>query len=111
MEPSGVPSTSGHSAHVAQLGWSFQPSTGAQVSPESSERNRPCGEPPAYREPGSSAWPGVSQNTLSTARASGSPGWNCGGTDASVHDAPLSIDRNTVGPGCPVRAPARMTPG
>ena len=33
-----------------QRGWSFQPATGAQVSPPSSVRNRPCGEPPAYQD-------------------------------------------------------------
>ena len=84
IEPSGVPSTSGHSAHSPQRGWSFQPATGAHVSPWSSVRNRPCGEPPAYQVPGSSAWPGVSQNTALSERPWASPSAKAGGLDASA---------------------------
>ena len=46
IDPSGVPSTSGHSAQVDQCGWSFQPLTGVHVSPRSSVRNKPCGDAP-----------------------------------------------------------------
>ena len=35
---------------------------GSQLTPPSSERNRPCGEVPAYQTFGSFAWAGVSQN-------------------------------------------------
>ena len=38
------------------------------MTPPSSERNRPCGEVPAYQTPGSLAWPGVSQKVWSTLR-------------------------------------------
>src|SRR4051794_9202804 len=97
IEPSGVFS-SGHSHHVSHMSWSFQPEWGSQVSPPSSDRNNPCGEPPAYQEPGSLAWPGVSQNTALSDRLSRSPVANAGGRLASVHVAPLSAERNTVGP-------------
>jgi hypothetical protein len=90
--------SSGHSAHVAHIGWSFQPSTGAHVSPPSSVRNRPWGEPPAYQTPGWSAWPGVSQKTARRLRARRSPEVNAGGRDASAHLAPASVERMTVGP-------------
>ena len=56
-------SRTGHSAHVSHSLWSFQPLTGSHVSPPSSVRNRPCGDPPAYQTPGSLLCPGVSQNT------------------------------------------------
>ena len=39
------------------------PVTGAHVSPPSSLRKRPCGDPPAYQTPGSSRWPGLNQTT------------------------------------------------
>ena len=35
---------------------------GAQLTPPSSERNKPCGEVPAYQTFGALAGPGVSQN-------------------------------------------------
>src|SRR5207253_1695526 len=72
IDPSGVFS-SGHSHHVSHIGWSFQPSTVDHVSPLSSVRNSPCGEPPAYQTPGSEACPGVSQNTRRTLRSRRSP--------------------------------------
>ena len=103
IDPSGVFS-SGYSDQVSHIGWSFQPSTGAQVSPASSLRNSPCGLPPAYQTPGSSGWPGVSQNTLRRLRASRSPVWNAGGREASDQVAPKSVVRNSVGPRCPVPA-------
>ncbi len=96
-----MPSTSGHSAQSPQRGWSFQPATGAQVSPPSSVRNSPCGEPPAYQEPGSSAWPGVSQNTELRDRPWASPSAKAGGGVASCHVRPRSLERNTVGPRWP----------
>ena len=108
IEPSGVPSTSGHSAHSPQRGWSFQPATGAQVSPWSSLRNRPCGEPPAYQEPGSSAWPGVSQNTALRERPWASPsgeGRGLGTPPAS--EAEVAASGTRWGRGGPVRHAAR----
>ena len=105
IDPSGV-FCSGHSAQVSHIALSFQPSTGSQVSPPSAVVNRPCGDPPANHTPGSSACPGVSQNTAESARPSRSPLWNAGGRDASVQVFPRSSDRNTVGPRCPVRMAA-----
>src|SRR6187549_1733319 len=95
IEPSGV-CCSGHSAQVSHFGWSFQPSTGSHVSPPSLVVNSPCGDPPAYQTPGSSACPGMSQNTADSDRASRSPVRNAGGLEASLHVAPLSSVKNTV---------------
>ncbi len=65
--PSGVPSCT-VPIHSRYCGSSLMPENGAQVTPPSSERNRPCGEVPAYQTSGSLAWPGVSQKVWSTAR-------------------------------------------
>src|SRR6185503_15546603 len=96
IEPSGVFS-SGHSHHVSHMSWSFQPVRGSHVSPPSSVRNKPCGDPPAYQDPGSLVWPGVNQNTELSERFSRSPVANAGGRLASVHVSPPSFERNTVG--------------
>ena len=58
--PSGVPSCT-VPIHSRNCGSSFTAGSGAQVTPPSSERNRPCGEVPAYQVSRSLAWSGVSQ--------------------------------------------------
>ena len=52
--PSGVPSCT-VPIHFRNCGSSLMPENGSQVTPPSSERNRPCGEVPAYHAPGSEA--------------------------------------------------------
>ena len=81
---------------------------GFQLTPPSSERNSPCGEVPAYHTFGSDAWAGVSQNVWSTARPFSPSGAfaNAGGCAASFQVRPRSMERNTVGPRCPVFAAA-----
>src|SRR5262245_50283801 len=103
--PSGVFAT-GHSHHVSHILWSFHPLKGSHVSPESSLRNNPCGEPPRYQVRGSCSPAGVSQNAALRLRPSGSPSENAGGRVASRHVSPMSVERNTVGPRCPVRIAA-----
>jgi len=48
--------------HSRYFGSSLIGENGAQVTPPSSERKRPCGEVPAYQTPGWLAWAGASQN-------------------------------------------------
>ena len=81
---------------------------GAHVAPPSSERNRPCGEVPAYHTSGSAAGPGMSQKVWSTARpVRGSAVLaKAGGRAASFHVRPKSVERKTVGPKWPVLAAA-----
>ena len=82
----------------------------SHVRPSSSLRNSPWGDPPAYQVPLSLAGPGVSQITDLSARPCASPGAKAGGFDASDHVAPRSVERNTVGPRCPVRHAASNDP-
>ncbi len=58
--PSGVPSCS-EPIHSRYFGSSLMVENGSQVTPPSSERNRPWGEVPAYQTFGSLACAGVSQ--------------------------------------------------
>ena len=97
IEPSGV-FCSGHSAHVSHSGWSFHPSTVVHVSPLSSVRKRPCGDPPAYQTPGWLAAPGESQKTDFRLRCNRSPVRNAGGMEASRQVDPPSLERKTLGP-------------
>ncbi len=101
--PSGVPSWS-PPHHALRCGWALNPATPFQLAPPSSERNRPCGDVPANQTPGCDACPGVSQNAWSTTRPL--PASKAGGVTASFQVLPLSVERNTVGPRCPVRAAA-----
>ena len=100
--PARPPSTSGKRAS------SFSPGTGSQLEPPSSDRKSPCGEVPAYQEPGFDGWPGVSQKVWSTTlpfsplRAFG----KAGGRAASFQVRPRSTERKMVGPRCPVLAAA-----
>ena len=98
LGPSGVPSCT-VPIHSRNLASSLTEGSGAQVTPPSSERNRPCGEVPAYQVSRSLACPGVSQKVWSTERA-GRPGRlaKAGGCFASFHVRPRSVERNTVGP-------------
>src|SRR5687768_12352303 len=108
MAPSGVCS-SGYSHHVSHSGWSFQPDTGAHVSPPSSVRNSACGEhPPAYQT--SASCDGVSQKTFLGVRCSRSSPREAGGLEASAHVVPPSVERKTVGPRWPVLDAARIDP-
>ena len=59
--PSGVPSCT-VPIHSMYCGSSLIGEADVQVTPPSSDRNRPCGDVPAYQTPGSLACPGVSQN-------------------------------------------------
>ena len=59
--PSGVPSCWAP-IHSRYCGSSFTLENGSQLTPPSSERNRPWGEVPAYQTLGSFACAGVSQN-------------------------------------------------
>src|SRR5437868_11275881 len=88
------------------MGLLLKPSIGVQLSPLSVERNSPGGDVPAYQEFFSLACPGEIQKTISTARAfsSFSTFSKAGGDAASVQVDPASLDRNTVGPRCPVFA-------
>src|SRR5688572_6568631 len=61
LGPSGVPSCT-VPIHSRYCGSSLMDENGAQVTPPSSERNRPCGEVPAYHTLGSLACAGVNQN-------------------------------------------------
>ena len=101
--PSGVPSWS-PPHHALRCGCALKPATPFHVAPPSSERNKPCGDVPAYQTPGCEACPGVSQNVWSTTRPLS--GAKAGGAAASFHVRPPSCERNTVGPRCPVRAAA-----
>ena len=99
--------------HFERIGWSLKPATGSQVTPPSCERNSPAGELPAYHVAVSDAWPGVSQKTRCTERAS-SPSAalrKAGGCDASRQVRPRSTDLNTVGPRWPVSAAMSNTLG
>src|SRR5581483_6712370 len=97
-------------AHFGSIGLRLNPSTSLHVAPPCSLRKIPAGEVPAYQTPGSSASAGVSEHVWLTARAAipsgGSP--NIGGRTASVHVPPMSVERKTVGPRCPVRAAASI---
>jgi hypothetical protein len=76
------------------------PVTSSQVSPPSVERNKACGETPAYHRPGSFALPGVSHEvkaTLFPSSPSAALG-NAGGRLASVQVFPPSLVRWMVGP-------------
>ena len=73
LGPSGVPSCT-LPIHSRYCGSSLMPENGAQLTPPSSERNRPCGDVPAYQVSRSPAWPGVSQNVWSTDAPGGSLG-------------------------------------
>jgi hypothetical protein len=108
--PSGVANPG---AHCGRMGLSLKPATDSHRSPPSTDRNNPAGALPAYQTPGSEAWPGVTQNTRSTARAvsPGSDLRNAGGCVASFQVRPRSFDRNTVGPRCPVFAAINSTLG
>ncbi len=93
--------------HLITSALSLKPFTGSHLSPPSVVRNRPNGTVPAYQVPGCDACPGVSQNTALTAFfffGSLLLG-NAGGLLASFHVLPPSVERNTVGPMCPVREP------
>ena len=105
--PSGVPSCT-VPIHSRNRMSSLTEENGAQVTPPSSERNSPCGEVPAYQTSGSLAWAGVSQKVWSTERPFCPSGAlaKAGGRAASFQLRPMSVERNTVGPRCPVLAAA-----
>ncbi len=104
--PSGVPSCT-VPIHSMYGGSSLIGEAEDHVTPPSSERNRPCGDVPAYQTPGSLAWPGVSQKVWSTLRPLPSAFFvNAGGCFASFQVRPRSVERKIVGPRCPVFAAA-----
>ena len=67
LGPSGVPSCTVPN-HWRYCGSSLMQENGAQLRPPSIERNRPCGEVPAYQTSGSLACAGASQNVVDAAR-------------------------------------------
>ncbi len=97
LGPSGVPSCT-VPIQARYCGSSLIEEKGSHVTPPSSERKSPCGEVPAYQDPGSLGWPGVSQNVWSTARPLPSTFAKAGGRAASFHVRPKSVERKTVGP-------------
>ena len=105
--PSGVPSCT-VPIHPRNCGSSLTDGSGVQLTPPSSERNRPCGEVPAYQVSRSLACPGVSQKVWSTERAGGPPAGlaKAGGCRASFQVRPRSVERKIVGPRWPVLAAA-----
>src|SRR5574339_702425 len=101
LGPSGVPSCT-VPIQTRYSGSSLIMEKGAHDTPPSAERNRPCGEVPAYQTPGSLACPGVSQNVWSTLRPLPSAFFvKAGGCFDSFHVRPRSVDRKMVGPRCP----------
>src|SRR5258706_11167925 len=96
--PSGVPSFSLPNQARYWLS-SLMIENGCQLSPPSSDRNRPCGEVPAYQTPGSFACAGVSQKVCLTERPSvpGGDSPNFGGCLTSVQVLPASVERCMVG--------------
>ena len=104
LGPSGVPSWS-PPHHALRCGCSLKPSTPVHVAPPSSERNRPCGDVPAYQTPGSRR---VARRRARTCdrRCARCRRLNAGGRAASFQVRPRSVERKTVGPRWPVRAAA-----
>src|SRR5713226_3473981 len=93
VAPPGGPGFSSPPIHGERIGLALKPATPSQVTPPSSERNRPGGETPAYHTPDSEACPGASQNTWSTASPfspSAALG-NAGGRCASFQVRPESV--------------------
>ena len=107
LGPSGVPSCTVPN-HWRYCGSSLMQENGAQLRPPSGERNRPCGEVPAYQTSGSLACAGASQKLWSTLRASRPflAGPKAGGVSASCQVSPRSVERKIVGPRWPVFAAA-----